>query len=110
MRYDVSLHYAIRVMLNIIPHTSYLFLCFCLTGLELFNTASSVDSLFLIGIERVRSAGDFELIDRIFLTVSPLCCFCGLDSRRNEKTAIAGVVSEDYGAVVMWVDILFHSA
>ena len=54
-------------------------------AVELINTAGGIDEFHLTGVERVRSAGDFELHERVFVAVFPLDGVLGVDGRARQE-------------------------
>lgn len=74
---------------------------------ELIYTTGSIHQLHLPRIERVRSAGDFQLVERI---LNPLNGnrLAGIDRGLNQKHLVIGHVLKGYHPVVLRVQTLFH--
>ena len=75
--------------------------------LELVDTARGVDDLVLARVERVRSRGNFDLDQRVFVTVGPGGGFLGRHGRAGQDLEIGSDVFEDDVAVVR-MDIGLH--
>jgi hypothetical protein len=76
-------------------------------SLELFNATSRVDELHLTSEKGVRSRRNFDLKQRVFVTVFPLVFFFALDRRLQQETSPVGSVLED-DIPIFRVDALFH--
>ena len=74
---------------------------------ELVDATSGVDELALTGIERVRSARNFNLYHRVSFAFElyGVICLCG--RAREEHIAVGHVLKHD-GAIVFWMNTFFH--
>lgn len=79
-----------------------------MAALELLDAASGVDGLVLICIKRMRGAGNFYMMDRVFLAIGPFGCLFCMNSRGNKKFSTTRVVGKDDWAIIFWVNIFFH--
>lgn len=74
---------------------------------ELIYTASGIHQLHFPSIEWVRSAGDFQLVERVLYPLNG-DRLAGIDRGLNQKYLVVGHVLKGYHPVVLRVQTLFH--
>ena len=75
---------------------------------ELINATGSVNEFHLTSVERVRSAGDFELHERVFVAVFPLDGVLGVDGRARQEGHVIRHIFENNQSVILGVNVFFH--
>src|SRR5699024_7972283 len=76
---------------------------------EFLDLAGGVQNVLLAGVERVGRAADFQLDQRVFVTVFPFDGLIGLDGGARQKSEVATHVLENDRAI-FGVNVLFHAA
>ena len=74
---------------------------------ELVYATCRVNELALARVERVRGAGDFDFYHRVSFAFK-LYCLCSLACRLCKEHIAVGHILEYDGAIVFWVNTLFH--
>ena len=68
--------------------------------LELLDAAHRVNKLLFTGVERVRVAGDVNVVDRVLVSVFPLDRVLGSDRRTSQNCEVSLIVFEDDFSIV----------
>lgn len=77
--------------------------------LELLDATRGVHNLLCSGVERMRDTRHFNMRNWVLLAIFPSICLFTLDSGADQKAGSRRVIVEDHLAVVLWMDICFHS-
>ena len=96
-----------RTLIGLIYSKDILLLQLTVAVHEAVYATCSVDQLVLTRIERVRSARDFDLYHWISLAFKLYCIIC-LSCRLCKEHIAVGHIFEYDGAIVFWVNTLFH--